>query len=140
MTPQQRWRIHFFQRHKLDDAKRSVPTIDFFEETPGSVVANMQAVLDAVADAPPPAWSGGLQWQAMHGSMKGYYEVRCMGPGKRLYRLYCFLENPAADLGGPSVVAITGLTKPNNSAFSESVYAKVRKLGDEFKQRRTVLE
>jgi hypothetical protein len=99
----------------------------------------MQAVLEAVAAAPPPAWSGGLQWQAMRKDMKGYNEVRVMGPGKRLYRLYSFLERPADDLGGPSIVAVSGLWKPNGTAISSSDYAKVRKLGDEFKRRRTVL-
>lgn len=39
--------------------------------------------------APPPAFSGGGFWEAMH----GYYEIRRIGPGRRHYRLYCILDN-----------------------------------------------
>jgi hypothetical protein len=39
-------------------------------------------VLDAVAAAPPPAFSGGGKWEAMRGKMAGYYEVRAIGPGR----------------------------------------------------------
>lgn len=135
------WRIHFFQRHRSDDPSRSVPAMGFLSDVcPTSVAATMQAVLEAVAEAPPPAYSGGLQWQAMRKEMKGYHEVRVMGPGKRLYRLFCVLERPAPDLGGPSIVAIAGLWKPNNTVISEKDYARVRALGDEFKRRRTVLK
>jgi len=30
--------------------------------------------------APPPRFSGGGKWEAMHGDMAGYYEVRATGP------------------------------------------------------------
>jgi hypothetical protein len=32
-------------------------------------------------------------WEAMHGSMGGYYEIRVSGPGKVQYRLFCILDN-----------------------------------------------
>ena len=35
----------------------------------------LMAILDAVAEAPPPQFSGGGQWEAMHGDMGGYYEI-----------------------------------------------------------------
>jgi len=38
-------------------------------------------VLDAVAEAPPPAFSGGGKWEAMHDEMAGFYEVRIQGGG-----------------------------------------------------------
>jgi hypothetical protein len=74
----------------------------------------------------------------MHGSMGGYFEVRVDGPGRRHYRLFCLLER-AGDtlgLGGPSIVAITGMSKAFRTTFSESDYAKVRKLGGEYRARR----
>ncbi len=76
-----------------------------------------------------------VQWQVMHGSMKGFHEVRVTGPGRRRYRLFCILERNAPGLGGPSVVLITGMDKPPGSGFSEADYARVRALGREFLSR-----
>jgi hypothetical protein len=44
--------IHFFQRHIGDDAEQSVPVITFLDQVPDKVAAEMQAVLEAVAEAP----------------------------------------------------------------------------------------
>ncbi len=104
--------------------------MDFLDSIPVGVAATIQAVLEAVAAAPPPAFSGGGMWKAMQHEMAGYFEVRVMGPGKRLYRLFCLLERDAPGLDGPSVVAIAGLAKPNETAFS-----KKGKLGDEYRAR-----
>lgn len=75
----------------------------------------------------------------MHGSMAGYFEVRISGPGRELFRLFCLLENGTKDelqkrgLQGPAVAVITGMRKPNNTAFSETEYSAVRVLGDDHK-------
>ncbi len=137
--PDDPWLLHFFQRHRSDDPQHSVPALQFLDASPLGVRAKIQAVLDAVVAAPPPAFSGGLQWQAMHGDMAGYHEVRVMGPGRQLFRLYCVLENPGADLGGPSIVAIAGLSKRPGTAIRDRDYRAVRALGDEFRSHRTVL-
>ena len=53
-------------------------------------------------------------WEAMHGTMNGYYEIRATGPGRRHYRLYCILENGTkAELGErgfdePHIVSLGG--------------------------------
>ena len=39
-------------------------------------LATMLAVLGAVADAPPPKFSGGGYWEVMRDEMSGFYEVR----------------------------------------------------------------
>lgn len=98
----------------------------------------MVAVIKAVSEAPPPAFSGGGKWEAMHGSMSGYYEIRVDGPGRRHHRLFCVLEREwqALGLGGPSIVLIAGMDKPFRSKFSESDYSWVRRLGDEYRSRR----
>jgi hypothetical protein len=72
----------------------------------------------------------------MHGDMKGWFEARDRH-GKWLSRLFCLLERDGAvvGLGGPSVVLITGLRKPNETAMSARDYAQVRKLGDEYRAR-----
>lgn len=42
---------------------------------PISVAAEFDAILEAVAKAPPPSFSGGGKWEAMHGDMAGIYEI-----------------------------------------------------------------
>jgi hypothetical protein len=97
----------------------------------------MLAALRAVAEAPPPAFSGGGYWEAMHGEMSGYYEVRVDGPQRWHYRLFCVLERGGSNLGlgGPSIVLLTGMAKEFRTVFSNSDYAKVRQLGDEYRSR-----
>lgn len=131
------WRIHFFQRHIEDDPKRSVPALEFLISLPTKVAAEIHAVLDAVAAAPPPSFSGGGKWQAMHGDMAGFFEIRVRGGGRN-HRLLCLLQRDASDLGGPSIVCISGLSKPPRSAAKHTDYAEARRFGDEFKRRRTV--
>lgn len=91
---------------------------------PIKVLAEMVAVLDAVAAAPPPAFSGGGKWEAMHGDMAGLYEVRVQGGGLN-HRLFCVLERDAGDLGGSSIVVNAGLSKPKRSAANPKDYRTV---------------
>ncbi len=98
----------------------------------------MVAVLEAVAAAPPPAYSGGGYWEAMHDEMAGFFEVRVDGPPNRThYRLLCLLERDGEKVGldGPSVVVVTGKKKPFRSVLSKQDYAQVRRLGEEFRSR-----
>jgi Txe/YoeB family toxin of Txe-Axe toxin-antitoxin module len=120
-----------------DDPARPVPTIDFLDGLSDKVAAEIQAVLEAVAAAPPPSFSGGGKWEAMHDEMAGCYEVRVQGGGAN-HRLFCPLERNAEDLGGPSIVCIDGLSKPVRSAASPRDYRRVRQYADEFRKRRTV--
>jgi hypothetical protein len=131
------WLIHFFQRHEDDDSARSVPTVDFLDGLPDKIAAEIQAVLEAVAAAPPPAFSGGGKWEAMHEDMAGVYEVRVHGGGAN-HRLFCLLDRNADDLGGPSIICIDGLSKQVRSAASPRDYRRVRRYADEFRKRRTV--
>ena len=59
----------------------------------------MLAVTKAVAGAPPPMFSGGGKWEAMHGDMSGYYEIRVDGPSRHHYRLFCLLERDGVEVG-----------------------------------------
>lgn len=94
----------------------------------------MVAVLTQVAAAPPHRFAGGGYWEAMHGHMTGYHEVRVDGPGRRHYRLFCLLDNQAQGLG-PLLVVISGADKPFRTTSGEDVYEGVRHLGDEYKAR-----
>lgn len=130
------WLIHYFQRHRDDDRAETVPARAFLDSCPIEAKAHLFAVLKAVAEAPPPRFGGGLQWQAMHGDMKGYHEARDRH-GNQLYRVFCLLERngDTLGLGGPSIVLITGMQKPNESTFTKADYARVRHLGSEYRSR-----
>ena len=132
------WLIHFFQRAEADDAHEAVPALDFFETLSVKVAAEIHAVLDAVAAAPPPAFSGGGKWEAMRGEMAGFYEVRVQGGGAN-HRLFCLLERDADDLGGSSIVCLGGLTKPRRQPADPRDYRRIRQYRDEFERNRTVL-
>lgn len=132
------WRIEFFQRHKSDDANETAPGRQFVRSVPDKIAARMRAVLEAVADAPPPAYSGGGYWEAMHGDMGDFFEVRVDGePNRTHYRLFCLLERDGAAVGldGPSIVIVAGLQKPFRTTMRPEDYAAVRALGDEFRAR-----
>jgi Txe/YoeB family toxin of Txe-Axe toxin-antitoxin module len=132
------WQKHFFQRHRDDDPAQAVPARDFLLACPEKVRAMMLAVVNAVAEAPPPQFSGGGKWEAMHGDMAGYYEIRVDGPKRHHYRLFCLLERDGASvgLGRPSLVLICGKDKPFRTVLSARDYAEVRRLGSEYLARR----
>jgi len=133
------WRIHFFQRHEQDDKAKTVPGRVFLRDVcPDKVRMTMLAVLKAVADAPPPQFSGGGKWKAMRDDMAGYHEVTVNGPKRHHYRLFCLLEKEGQELGlgGPAIVVVTGLDKPFKTTISAGDYAKVRALGDEYRARK----
>jgi hypothetical protein len=131
------WLIHFFRRHPDEDPAETVPARDFLDRCPPAVAAKLIAIVKAVAEAPPPAFSGGGKWEAMHGDMKGFYEVRADGPKRRHYRLFCLLERDGAKVGlsGPSLVLLAGKDKGFQTVLSDRDYAEVRRLGREFMAR-----
>ncbi len=94
------------------------PGDEFLDGCPTKIGAQLIAVLDDVADAPPPRYSGGGRWEAMHGGMAGIYEVRAQGPGREQFRLFCILENGTPEelvrrgLAKPAIAVIAGLRKP----------------------------
>lgn len=132
------WRIHFFQRGAAGGPSVTVPARDFLDTVPPKVAAEIHAVLSAVAEAPPPAFSGGGKWEAMHGAMAGIYEIRAQGAGQN-HRLFCVLDR-GYDLGGSSIVCIDGLSKPPRQSASDRDYRRIRRYVDEFARRRAVLE
>ena len=53
----------------------SVPAEAFLDACPLKVEVTILAVLEAVRQAPPPQFSGGGKWEAMHGTMSGCYRM-----------------------------------------------------------------
>jgi hypothetical protein len=127
------WGIVYFET-----ADGLVPAEDFLDACPSKVEARFYAVLEAVREAPPPQFSGGGYWEAMHGDMGGYYEIRLTGPGRRQYRLFCILDNGDEEelrecgFGEAQIAVITGLVKASGKKFSDRDYAGVRRLGREY--------
>lgn len=122
--------------HATADA--DVPAEAFLQECPTKLEARFYAVLEAVRRAPPPRFSGGGYWEAMHGDMGGYYEIRLTGPGRRQYRLFCLLDKAderglrQRGLDEPVIAVIAGMVKPSGTTFSKRDYRKVRTMGDDY--------
>lgn len=117
----------------------TVPAEEFLDSCPPNVEATILAVLETVRAAPPPQFSGGGKWKAMHGSMGSYYEIRVTGPGRTHYRLFCRLENGTREelaergFDEPKIVVLNGLSKAHRTEFSDREYRrKVRDLGDDY--------
>lgn len=121
-----------------DPPDRASSALAFLDACPVKVEANMLAVLDAVAEAPPPQFYGGGKWEVMHGTMGGYYEVRATGPNREQFRLFCILENAddaelaRRGLPRPVITVITGMRKPWRTVFTEADYRRVRDMGDAY--------
>jgi hypothetical protein len=128
------WRVVYFKRDRRDDPAETRPGRVFLAGCPEQVATRLIAFLDAVRDAPPPQFSGGGIWEAMHGEMSGYYEVRARAR-KQLYRLFCLLEHQQPGLPANCIVVITGMVKENDTAFTAGDYDAVRALGDEYRSR-----
>lgn len=133
--PDDPYKVRYFQRHPDDDPERTVPGFLFLRSCPDPVRSKFFAVLIHVAKAPPTRVAGGGYWEAMHGAMTGYYEVRVDGPRRRHYRLFCLLESPPPGWRDPALVIITGLDKPFRTVFADDDYAAVRALGKEYGSR-----
>lgn len=131
------WNIYFFQRHPSDDPRRSVPAQEYLDACTPQARAKLLAALKEVASAPPPKHRGYGRWEAMHGNMGGFYEIRADGVKRRHYRLFCILERNGADHGleGPSIIVIAGKDKPFRTTFTDRDYAEIKRLGEEYRSR-----
>jgi hypothetical protein len=123
--------------YKTRDGK--IPADEFLDSCPAKVEATILAVLETVRAAPPPTFSGGGKWEAMHGNMGGYYEIRVTGPGRRHYRLFCLLENGTAaqlsqrGFANPQIVVLNGMVKDHMTEFTGAEYKRnVRDLGEDY--------
>lgn len=125
--------VEFFQRAADEDPTQSAPGVEFLMSCPSKVQATMLAVLKSVAEAPPKRFAGGGHWEAMHGSMTGWHEVRVDGSKpRRHYRLFCRLDTQALGVERPILAVIAGMSKEVRTTFSEAEYAAIRELGDEY--------
>ena len=101
---------------------------DFFNTLPAKVKAKLSSILIAVASAPPGKFAGGGYWEAMHGQMRGFYEVRADFQ-KSHFRLICLLDYEALTSAGPLLVIVAGLSKPIGTLIKPEIYADVKNSG-----------
>ncbi len=105
-----------------------LPVLDLIERWPVGVQARLFATLDAVASAPPYRFAGGGYFEAMHGEMQGWFEVRARS-GTIHYRLFCLLDRKQVNFEVGLLAVITGASKANGRVFTDLEYRKVRDLG-----------
>ena len=111
---------------------------EFLWGCPPRVQRLMTDIAESVALSGPTRFSGGGYWEAMRGTMRGWFEIRCTGPGREQFRLFCMLaaEAPAerkdSDADPPTIVVVDGLRKPHRTIFSERDYAQVRVVGEAY--------
>ncbi|QDQ99210.1 hypothetical protein FO059_09435 [Tomitella fengzijianii] len=124
--------IVYFKPHAGDDPEQAEPGLDALRSWPPSVRAKTNAVLIAVATAPPKRFAGGRYWEAMKGTMRGWFEVRIDGPKRHHYRLFCLLDYEAKGHDKGLLVVVDGHDKPFRTTLSDADYAAVRTLGHEY--------
>lgn len=114
------WRDCFL----IDPRTGRRPARAFLDALEEKAAQQILAVVLAVRDAPPPAFRGGGKWEAMHGDMAGFYEIR-VRQGQLLHRLFCLLDRSTAV---PTLLLVSGGTKPNHTAMDPGVYADAIRL------------
>ena len=127
------FKIVYFRRHVDDDPEEAAPGRDFLDACPSKVRTMMRNVLAEVAKTKPGQFTGGGYWEAMHGKMAGYYEVRVDGSDRPRthYRLFCRLDSQVDGEQG-FLVILTGMSKRIRTTFSDHDYKGVRSLGNEY--------
>ena len=72
-------------------------------------------------------------WEAMHGDMRGIFEVRVDGTPRRThYRLYCVLDYKAKDFDKPVLAIIDGRRKAFRTVLTANDYVAIKKYVDDY--------
>jgi hypothetical protein len=121
----------------VEEGDGSAPGLEYIQNLPIKVRARVDAVLEAVAAAPPPSFSGGGFWEAMHSPMTDYHEVRVRGdvPGgaKMNFRIFCYLDRAGPGLPRPAIAILGGMTKAPRTGFTPADYAEIRGVADRYR-------
>lgn len=113
--------VEFFKRRAEDDHNQTIPGLAALVGFPPRVRARLLATLAAVAEAPPKRFAGGGQWEAMHGTLTGFFEARVTSKspsGRMHYRLFCVLDYDAQGASKPILCVIDGESKPIATTLS----------------------
>ena len=105
---------------------------EYLNSCPRGIRGRFLTSLVAISEAPPFRFSGGGLWEAMHGEMTGWFEVRINSNKSNHYRLFCVLDHEALNYEERLLVVITGRTKRYRTTLEPSDYRKIKKLGVEY--------
>lgn len=125
LTP---FRVVFF----APESEKVPPGIDYLDSCSAAIRGRFLALLVEIANAPPFRFRGGGLWEAMHGDMTGWFEVRVNFNRASHHRLFCVLDHQAKNYEERLLVVITGRTKKHSTTLKGSEYRKIKKLGDEY--------
>lgn len=128
MSRSDSYRVVFFNpdQHAISHVE------EFFNEMPPNIRIRFLTVLDEVAKCPPFKFRGGGLWEAMKGSMTGWFEVRITSGKENHYRLYCVLDSNALNCEESLLVVIDGRVKKYLTVLPEREYGKIRELGQAY--------
>ena len=88
--------------------------------------AKFSAIVTAVCNAPTGSFSGGGYWQALHGELRGLFEIRFQGKSPWLYRFFCAVNSREACL-----YIFAGARKKKGEKLTTRTYAEVLSLAEE---------
>lgn len=108
------------------------PAQKYLDDCPDGIRGRFLSALVEIAKAPPFRFRGGGLWEAMHGSMTGWFEVRINSGNRIHFRLFCVLDHEALNIEERLLVVITGRNKKYQTKFSQAEYSKIKKLGDDY--------
>ena len=108
------------------------PGEEYLSGCPVGIRGRFLAALVEIAKAPPFRFRGGGLWEAMHGTMTGWFEVRINSGHREHYRLFCVLDHEAQNFEERLLVVISGRTKKYGTTLDSAEYRKIKKLGDEY--------
>jgi len=100
-----------------------IDPVKMAKSMPDSSAKKLNSVLKAVAQAPPHKFRGGGYWEAMHGQMRGIYEVRIQGKDGNLFRFFCVVTKDASSM--EKITVFAALKKRKNEKFKDTDYKKV---------------
>lgn len=114
--------VEFIQTEEF----RHLDPLLMLERLPPGERAKFYAIVTAVRSVPLGSFSGGGYWEAMHGEMRGLFEIRYRGKRPWLNRFFCSVNG---ELGRISILA--GVRKKDGEVISPRTYAEIRALSDE---------
>lgn len=126
--PNDPYRVVFY----APEANTTSPGEDFLNSCPSGIRGRFLTLLVEIAKAPPFRFRGGGLWEAMHGDMTGWFEIRVDSNRSSHYRLFCVLDQVALNYQEHLLVVITGRTKKYRTTLAANEYRKIKKLGDEY--------
>jgi hypothetical protein len=108
------------------DHFRHLDPLSMLSSLPSGERSKFYAIVTAVRSAPLGSFSGGGYREAMHGEMRGLFEIRYRGKRPWLNRFFCSVNGELRQ-----ITILAGVRKKDGEAISPRTYAEIRALADE---------